>query len=454
MSDLNPFFHRGPVRDPAYFFGRTRAVAFVTELLHQGQSIALHGQRRFGKTSLLFYVSHPQVTQAHGLGADTTRWVYLDGGALDGLDEEWFYGAIDRALGGDADVALYARFIERLRELAAQQLRLVVMLDEFELVAANPRFGATLFNHLRGLAAQYPLQFITASKDPLLQVTFAHPDTLSSPFFNIFAPLHLSLFSEADARHLLATLAERAGHPFSDEIIAFVLNLVGTHPLFLQVAGYRAFGVGQIANLPADVVGQIANLSYIRTQIDNLPADVVGQIANLSYIRAQIFADLEAHLQYYWSKLDADAQYTLAALPLFNRDARPPIVQRLITSGLLRDNGAYLGEVLQEFVRRQTLEGLLQSEPFIMDVRRNLVAANGQPVHLTPTEFAALKLFLERAGQLLTPEDIERALWTQEVVVDPERARNIVKKLRAALGEAGEAIVNRRGQGWVLVIGN
>lgn len=420
MSELNPFFHRGPVRDPAYFFGRERAVAFSAELLHQGQSIAINGPRRFGKTSLLFYLSHPTIASHHHLGTETTRWVYLDGGALDGLDEEWFYGAIDRALGGDADAVPYSRFIERLRELAAQQVRLVVMLDEFELVAANPRFGATLFNRLRGLAAQYPLQFITASKDPLLQVTFAHPDTLSSPFFNIFAPLHLSLFSAADATQLLTTLAERAGHPFTHDTITFLLDLVGTQPLFLQVAGYRAF----------------------------------GQMGDLSTVRAQVQADLEAHLQYYWSNLDAEAQYTLAALPLFDRDVRPPAAQRLITSGLLRADGAYLGEVWQDFVRRQTLDGLLQGGTFSLDVRRKLVAANGVPVHLTPTEFAALKLFLEHAGQLLTPEDIEKALWPNEVVVDPERARNIIKKLRAALGEAGEAIVNRRGQGWMLVMKN
>src|SRR4051812_34367209 len=92
----NPFFHRGPVRDPAYFFGRERETSFVVDLLRQGQSVAISGPRRFGKTSLLFHLSHPDVADAHGLGQDATRWVYLDGGMLDGLAEEWFYGAIDR----------------------------------------------------------------------------------------------------------------------------------------------------------------------------------------------------------------------------------------------------------------------------------------------------------------------------------------------------------------------
>ena len=84
----NPFFHRGPIRDPAYFFGRGQESSHITGLLAAGQSIALSGSRRFGKTSLLFHLAHPQVATTYGLGPETTRWVYLDGGMLDGLEAE------------------------------------------------------------------------------------------------------------------------------------------------------------------------------------------------------------------------------------------------------------------------------------------------------------------------------------------------------------------------------
>jgi hypothetical protein len=52
-------------------------------------------------------------------------------------------------------------------------LRLVLVMDEFELLAANPRLGQPLFNRLRGLAARLPVQFVTASRDPLVTLTFA-----------------------------------------------------------------------------------------------------------------------------------------------------------------------------------------------------------------------------------------------------------------------------------------
>lgn len=415
---MNPFFHRGPVRDPAYFFGRTREIEYAADLLREGQSLAVSGPRRIGKTSLLFHLGHPAVTAALGLGPDTTRWAYLDGGALDGLDEEWFYGSVDRTLGGDADAVPFARFVERLRDLQAHGLRLVLAVDEFELVAANPRFGPALFNRLRGLAAQFPLQFVTASKDPLLQLTFAHRDTLSSPFFNIFAPLRLGLLTDGEAADLLAVLSTRAGRPFSQPAVAHLMEFAGPHPLFLQVAGYRS-----------------------------LEARLTDETASPQTVDDRILDDLCPHLQYYWANLDLEAQYSLATLPLAEADSSA--LTRLREAGLVRGT-AYLGAVLEGFVRRQKVEGLLQGGPFLLDQRRGLAAVGGRAVHLTPTEFTALQLFLEHPGQMLTAEQIEAALWPDEQSPDPERARGVVKKLRAALGPAGEAIVNRRGQGYLL----
>jgi DNA-binding response OmpR family regulator len=168
-------------------------------------------------------------------------------------------------------------------------------------------------------------------------------------------------------------------------------------------------------------------------------------------LRSQLLADLEQHLSYYWRNLDPEAQYILAALPLFDQAAHLPTLDRLTTAGLINER-TYLGSVLELFVRQQKVEGLLQSGPFLLDLHRGLAAVHGQPVHLTPTEFAALKLFLEQPGQLLTAEAIEAALWPGEIAPDPERARGVIKKLRAALGPTGEAIINRRGQGWLLAL--
>ena len=407
MASQNPFFHRGPISDPKYFFGRTAELRQLSELLNAGQHLAIYGQRRTGKTSLLF--------QLKNQAAYMWQVAYIDSGILDGLDDEWLYGAVDRALGGEAEAITYPQFVNRLRELAQKNQRLILLLDEFELLGANPRLGNTFFNRLRGLATQYPLQFVTASRAPLLQIAFAQPDTLSSPFFNIFAPLPLPLMNETEASELLTTLSEQAGKKFTAQAIDFILRLVGTHPLFVQVAGYRVFGMAATA----DMTGE-----------EELK------------VRAAIESDLIQHLQYYWRHLSDEARYALITLPLGTSAALKEFLQ---AEGWLG-----MGEVGRRFVTQQKVEGVRWAGEFLLDTRRGLVYAREKILRLTPTEFALMRLFIEHAGEVLSPEFIEKNLWPSEVSPDTERARYAVKKLRAALGEAGEALVNRRGVGWSL----
>jgi len=424
MTGTNLFFHRGPVRDPAHFFGRKQESAQLFDLLSRGQSVSISGQRRLGKTSLLFYAANPEVASKYGLDAAQTRWVYLDGGMLDGLEEEAVYGAIDRGLhGSEPESVPYANLVGHVRALAAQNLRLIVVLDEFEIFAENVQFQPRLFNRLRGLAAQFPVQFVIASKEPLARLSFANPAVVSSSFFNIFAPFRLPLFERQEAVEMLTELSTRSGSGFQADTLTFLLELVGPHPHFLQVAGYHAFGLQHKGTLTPEA---------------------------RSAVTEQTFEELEGHLEYYWRDLSAEEQYTLAALPLTAFEGYSPVIARLADSGLVYENG-YLGSVLRDFVARQSVDGLLRHGAFAMDERRRLLTVDGKLKHLTPTEFAALRLLLQNPGRLVTPEDIEAGLWPDDLAPDPERARGIMKKLRTALGEAGEVIVTQRGQGYSLI---
>jgi hypothetical protein len=421
MPESNPFYHRGPVADPSFFFGRERELTYLFELLGKGQSVAVSGPRRIGKTSLLQHLKDTGAAAAHSFPAEQTEFLLLDGGALDGLGEEDFFSAVCRPLGWQNESVPYPRFLEFLRERFFDGRRnLVILLDEFELIAANPRFGPAMFNRLRALAAQYPLRFVTASKIPLWKLTQINPATLSSPFFNFFAPLALGPMEESEARRLLAVLSAKAGKPFCDRTVDRILVLAGSHPLFLQVAGFRAFE-------SADLRGEIPDAEW-------------------EPIRKQLLSDLEPHLEYYWNELEPEERYSLAALPMAGGEA-----SSLVEAGLVR-NGRYIGSILEQFVHRQKVAGLLLGGPFLIDLHRNQATVSGQPVHLTPTEFSLLKIFLESPGRVLTPQEIETALWPGERILDPERARGVVKKLRNALGEAGGLLVNRRGQGYLLAL--
>ena len=56
MEIRNPFFHRGPIRDPHFFWNRAEEVRQARTLLAQGQSVSVVGARRIGKSSYLLHL--------------------------------------------------------------------------------------------------------------------------------------------------------------------------------------------------------------------------------------------------------------------------------------------------------------------------------------------------------------------------------------------------------------
>src|SRR3989304_7921809 len=77
---VNPFTYGNPISDPARFFGREREIEQVFSRLGNAEfeSSSLVGERRVGKTSLLNYLSHPNVRQKHGLDPNQYIFVYVD----------------------------------------------------------------------------------------------------------------------------------------------------------------------------------------------------------------------------------------------------------------------------------------------------------------------------------------------------------------------------------------
>jgi hypothetical protein len=441
----NPFFHRGPIHQRDYFFNRQREVSQVLGLLRNLQNVALVGPRRIGKTSLLFHVADPAIHADHGLSPAEYVFVYLDGEELTELDA----GQIHRAMVEELVAALetgshevpdfvlpeapltYRAFRQAVRQFTQRGLKLILCFDEFECLGANRHLGPSFFSSLRGLAGQFDVAYVTASKTLLQALTYAHAGTLSSPFFNTFAHLHLGLFSDDDAQGLVEMLAAKAGVPFPSELRDFVVKLAGPHPLLLQIAGFHAFEVWQVR-------------------------DRKLKEGDCDHLRRRFVAEAEPHFEYYWRHLTEGDRHTLAALPLIQEDeARREAIRRLEQACLIRrtDEGyVYLSPAFEDFVRRQSVPHLLQLGPFLLDLSRQTALCHHAPLKVTKTEFKALAHMIRRAGQVVTPEELEKALWGDEYVEDPERVRAVIKSLRKALGDEAECLVTKWGVGYMLQI--
>jgi hypothetical protein len=442
-GDSNPFFHRGPIRQREYFCGRTDNIGQSLSLLRNGQNVALVGQRRIGKTSLLFHIADPVVFEAHGLHRGEHLFVYLDGAELGHLSPDEVLGLLLDQLAATLSAARcsiklsrappdgvsYRDFREAVLKVTGAGLKPIYLLDEFESLADNPYLGPRFFSGLRALSSQFDLCFVTASRESLLRLTCANVETLSSPFFNTFANLHLGLYAASEARSLVEILATRAGLDLPSQTIDRILGLAGPHPLFLQIAAFHAVELWGEEGWQAD-------------------GDVEW--------RRRFMAEAESHFEYYWRHLTDDDRYALATLPLSQRDeAQREAIRRLEEACLIRRNErgyAYLSPAFEEFVRRRSVPHLVQLGPFLLDLPRQAALCHHAPLKVTKTEFKALAHFIRHAGQVVTPEELEKALWKDEYVEDPERVRAVIKSLRKALGDEADCLVTQWGVGYLFQV--
>ncbi|MCL4265619.1 MAG: winged helix-turn-helix domain-containing protein [Anaerolineae bacterium] len=432
MSSDNPFFHRGAIRQAEFFYGRAAEINQILGLLRNGQSVSLIGPRRIGKSSLLIHLLRPEVRETYQWGAAQALFVHLDCQEFGESPADEVYEALYDALVDAAEAAGTAvpladatgsyRAIDRLlHHISRQGTAVVVLLDEFELLAANSHLTPYFFARLRGLTTKYGLAYLTASQRPLFNIT-AEEEILSSPFFNIFVTLPLGLFTATEAQGLLGQRLQDSTYTFSPELLDHLIFMVGPHPFFLHIAGYHAY--------------------QAVTVMETLTP------AEFAVLDNAIEVEAASHLSYLWQNLTGEEQYTLAITN------GPVDTLRLLEQQCLLQNingsYTYTSEILHRFVRRQTVGGLIQAGPFVIDQQRHQVWAENQEMALTTSQFAILVCLCQNAGQVVHGEELETAVWGEVLVDDPDRLKTLIKRLRRAIVPYDNWIVSERGVGYAL----
>lgn len=74
--------------------------------------------------------------------------------------------------------------------------------------------------------------------------------------------------------------------------------------------------------------------------------------------------------------------------------------------------------------------GALTHGPITMDIARHAVTCHGQPVALTPREFAVLEALIGAGGRILTHAALLERVWGKAHVGDVEYLRVVVRALR------------------------
>ncbi len=255
----NPFFYGNPV-PPDQFIGRRRELRRITgRIVNQGQSTAIVGEPRSGKTSLLLYLSAPEMRDAlYGSDGKQLFFSFVDNQALGSECNQarfWelalhpFYEGVIR-LEPDPYSPLIQAYrtcqengfgtftLERLlARMSVAGWRLVLSLDEFDALLHHPVLScAEFFGGLRTLASRSrgALALVIASRRPL---TNLNRDTqqfsrTSPPYFNFLDEITMGPWPDTAVEELL----RRARDRFAAEDRRFIKQVAGGYPYLLQVA--------------------------------------------------------------------------------------------------------------------------------------------------------------------------------------------------------------------------
>ena len=243
--NMNPYEYLHPVIG-ASFVGRYGIINEIClELsLPEGESYAIVGGRRFGKTSLLLSI-RDKVEETRELA--NILCVFIDLNQRFSSPEDFFGHTIQelyniaftrlqnanhirQLVGNFNESASYSEFVYSIQcvlEKMPSNTKICFLLDEVDAVLKN-EWHEILFDQLRTLANSSPVR---NSVNLILAGTYYYYETKKrgSPLMNILRPVHLECMQES-AIHDLA----RLGGEVQDEIRTAVWNYSGGHPHLAQ----------------------------------------------------------------------------------------------------------------------------------------------------------------------------------------------------------------------------
>lgn len=441
------------------FFGRKALLEDVVQgVLTPGQPIdfSLVGPKMIGKTKLLKYLAAPDGPL---LGPDPHGWRperFQDGNnVIVGLYNctwpearvnlpQFLNQRLRLQLESEKSLHLDWSQIERAgspgqqivqvaRQLDQQDIRLLVMLDNFDNVLVGDHVTTEMVNELRPLTNELALLVTTSQPLHDLNQTLA-----ASPLFNLMHQHFVGLLTPDAAQAWVEAYGQRV--PMTPDVQRALLEMVGGHPLLL------------------------ARSNEVLLEIQSpLPEEAAIDNEHLSLLRLRLYEQGRPLFEMLWRKLKDTTIETV--LPLVKHLAATPVAIDQIpfdqTSALnwlinyaavTHDGNVYhlFSPLFQDFLADQL--GLEQRATAIWPVTAATVAGQGASIFdsLAPKEAELLRYFQAHNYTVLPVEQLLADVWHQPEA-SPRRVQEAIRRLRNRLNKWSPpvgVIENERGVGY------
>ena len=503
----NPFFYGNPV-PPDQFLGRRRELRRITSrIVNRGQSTAIVGEPHSGKTSLLLYLSAPEMrTKLYGESGERLLFSYLDAQTLGGefsqaqfweyalrpLHEQVIVPSPDSPLSQAYQVCRENNFgtfvLERLLldQMGPTGWRLVLMLDECGSLLHHPILNcAGFFGSLRSLGSrgQGALALVIASRRPLasLNETTQQFNRTGSPYFNFLTEIILGALPDESVAELL----HWAGDRFTAEECHFITEAAGGHPYLVQVAAsalWEAYEEGE--------GDPYRRRQHTRQSLYDEAAQIMGDIWRLwpSETRRALTAVALAHIntleerEKLLEKHRFDVQQLVREIDDFDPELRSLEKHGLVARDETIPGGWrvrpevflwWLADELVRMARRERSETTFDGEyPLKPDKKPQSVRRGvwydeetkqiwrdrkDMTRELSGDQYALLVFLCQHPGVLCTKDEIAQAVWpaqSKEGITDGQ-IYQLVKRVREKVEPDPlnpRYIVTIRGQGYLLEV--
>ncbi|CAG0991819.1 hypothetical protein METP3_02699 [Methanosarcinales archaeon] len=235
MVVQNPFSNRNMITNPNEFFGRKNELMTIFSRLENLQSCDVYGERKIGKSSLLYYIF---MKAQDRLGADYVV-AYIDMQAAEYHNVGDFLRNSLNELGANSKGIISSKslnqnliaFSESIKEMKKKK-KPILLIDEFEVLTKKQEFNDDVFDALRSLGNNGHIAYVIASLNSLK--TLCEKGKFTSPFYNIFSEVKLGKFTPEETTEFLSTISESFG--FNEKEIGLIYEIANHHPIHLQIA--------------------------------------------------------------------------------------------------------------------------------------------------------------------------------------------------------------------------
>ena len=439
---INPYHFGRPIQDPKDFYGREQQLRATFEYISRRECVNIIGERRSGKTSLLYEILYPQVWKRYISPDPNSLYVFVSA-EITPQEPEGFFRDVFKEVKArypdlpiDPDEGVMDERRVRATLEAILPRRLVLLIDEFEGISQCNNFPPRFFVFLRGLSFRYDISFVVSTRRRLFECC-SH-DVATSPFPNVFKAVELGPFTLDEFDDFMERTASSSGAPML-RVRDDVASMAGYFPYLVQIACWHYFQVWAERGV--------------------LEADA------RPLVRQRFEDDARSHFDSVWNRyLSDEERSTLQLLGSGEQDPRPHVIWRLEKKGYIVD-GKIASDVFANLVKQQTLKEeqgdtskpVIPSQGLWVDVSSGNVYVDGLCIDppLTKHQFALVELLSKMKGRICSPYMIVSAVWSEDYIdaVDDQRIAQLISRLRRRLepeGRPWKYILTVHGRGLTL----